>query len=118
MPSLRADLHRLAAQLIDDILTAVKGASLDELAGNAPSRARPAASSRHEAEAASGATLTPEQIARAVLALPAGRNRIRVIEHAVAKEALAVTKGNVSAASRLLGIERKALERRIARYKI
>jgi DNA-binding NtrC family response regulator len=59
-----------------------------------------------------------DEIARAVLALPDCRHRLREVERAVVARALLTTKGNVSAAARLLGTERKALERRIERYKI
>jgi DNA-binding NtrC family response regulator len=59
-----------------------------------------------------------DAIARAILALPNSRQRLREVERAVVTQALLRTKGNVSAAARLLGTERKALERRIGRYKI
>jgi DNA-binding NtrC family response regulator len=64
----------------------------------------------------SGETL--DDIARAILALPDCRHRLREVERAVVIHALETTRGNVSAAARLLGTERKALERRIERYKI
>ena len=59
-----------------------------------------------------------DEIARAILALPDCRHRLREVARAVVHHALLTTKGNVSAAARLLGTERKALERRIERYKI
>lgn len=59
-----------------------------------------------------------DDIARAILALPDCRHRLREVERAVVIHALETTHGNVSAAARLLGTERKALERRIERYKI
>jgi DNA-binding NtrC family response regulator len=59
-----------------------------------------------------------DDIARAILALPDCRHRLREVERAVVHHALLTTNGNVSAAARLLGTERKALERRIERYKI
>jgi DNA-binding NtrC family response regulator len=59
-----------------------------------------------------------DDIARAILALPDCRHRLREVERAVVIHALETTRGNVSAAARLLGTERKALERRIERYKI
>jgi transcriptional regulator of acetoin/glycerol metabolism len=58
------------------------------------------------------------RIARAILALPDSRHRLRDVERAVVAHALAATKGNVSAAARLLGADRKALERRVAKHKI
>jgi DNA-binding NtrC family response regulator len=65
-------------------------------------------------EASAGLT----SIARAILALPDSRHRLRDVERAVVAHALASTKGNVSAAARLLGTDRKALERRVGKYKI
>lgn len=68
------------------------------------------------ARAAAAGTL--DEIARAILALPAGGHRLRDVERAVVVHALLKTNGNVSAAARLLGTDRKALERRIERHKI
>ena len=59
-----------------------------------------------------------DEIARAILALPPGSHRLRDVERTVVVHALAKTKGNVSAAARLLGTDRKALERRIERHKL
>ena len=61
---------------------------------------------------------TLDAIARAILDLPAGGSRLRDVEKTVVAQALEVTRGNVSAAARLLGTDRKALERRIERHKI
>jgi transcriptional regulator with GAF, ATPase, and Fis domain len=61
---------------------------------------------------------TLDEIAHAILALPAGGHRLHDVERTVVVHALARTKGNVSAAARLLGTDRKALERRIERHKI
>ena len=59
-----------------------------------------------------------DEIARAILGLQDCKHRLREVERAMVAHALLTTKGNVSAAARLLGTERKALERRIAKYKI
>jgi DNA-binding NtrC family response regulator len=56
-----------------------------------------------------------DELARSILALPS-RTRLRDAERAVVAHALAESSGNVSAAARLLGIDRKALERKIRRY--
>ena len=61
---------------------------------------------------------TLDEIARAILALPSGSHRLRDVERTVVAHALEKTRGNVSAAARLLGTDRKALERRIERHKI
>jgi transcriptional regulator of acetoin/glycerol metabolism len=62
---------------------------------------------------AGGASL--DDLAKSVLALPS-RARLRDAEKAVVAHALASANGNVSAAARLLGIDRKALERKIRRH--
>jgi transcriptional regulator of acetoin/glycerol metabolism len=72
---------------------------------------------------ASGRASTPsartlDDIARAILDLPSGGHRLRDVERTVVAHALVQTKGNVSAAARLLGTDRKSLERRIERHKI
>jgi DNA-binding NtrC family response regulator len=115
MASLRETLRKLADRLIDDIVESVRTMSLDEMTA--------VDGGRFPANLSSGSTTqtrpaSPEEIARAILSLPGGKNRLRVVEQAVVKEALAMTRGNVSAAARLLGLERKAAERRIARYRL
>jgi DNA-binding NtrC family response regulator len=61
---------------------------------------------------------TLDEIARAILDLPAGGHRLRDVERTVVAHALVQTNGNVSAAARLLGTDRKSLERRIERHKL
>ena len=56
-----------------------------------------------------------DDLAKSVLALPS-RARLKDAERAVVAHALASSNGNVSAAARLLGIDRKALERKIRRH--
>src|ERR1700722_1945420 len=68
------------------------------------------------APASSGGSL--DEIAQAILAPPESKHRLRDVERAVVAHALLTTHGNVSPAARLLGTERKALERRIARYRL
>ena len=55
-----------------------------------------------------------ETIANLSLKLSEG-NKLRLIEDRIVGRAFVETKGNKSAAARLLGIERKALERRLVR---
>ena len=69
-------------------------------------------------EKSSGDAGTLDEIAHAILSLPSGGHRLHDVERTVVVHALARTKGNVSAAARLLGTDRKALERRIERHKI
>lgn len=69
------------------------------------------------ATAATGrAGQSPDDLARKVLEMPVDGSKLDLIQRAVVKHALATTGGNVSAAARLLGIDRKALERKLARY--
>jgi transcriptional regulator with GAF, ATPase, and Fis domain len=58
-----------------------------------------------------------ETFAHGILALPTRGSKLAEAERSVVTHALQVTDGNVSAAARLLGVDRKALERKIARYK-
>lgn len=58
----------------------------------------------------------PDELARKVLELPVEGSKLDVIQRAVVQHAVATTGGNVSAAARLLGMDRKALERKLARY--
>jgi DNA-binding NtrC family response regulator len=56
-----------------------------------------------------------EQLAEMILALPEKGSKLEAVQRAVVLHALEVSGGNVSAAARLLGMERKALERKLAR---
>lgn len=58
----------------------------------------------------------PEQIGRAIVELPGRADKLRVAEKAAVRYALEVARGNKSAAARLLGVERKAVERRASRF--
>jgi DNA-binding NtrC family response regulator len=54
-----------------------------------------------------------EQIVRAILALPTSAgSKLQVVERAVLQHAVAVCDGNKSAAARLLGVDRRAVDRR------
>jgi transcriptional regulator with XRE-family HTH domain len=82
------------------------GTTLGELVRKAKSQA-----ARREASALRG----PEEIGRAILNLPEGTDKVRVVVAAAIRLALEESNGNQSAASRLLGMERRALMRRIGR---
>ena len=58
---------------------------------------------------------TPDDLAKMILALPEKGSKFHVVQNAVVLHAVAASGGNVSAAARLLGIERKAFERKLAR---
>jgi DNA-binding NtrC family response regulator len=58
-----------------------------------------------------------ERMARALLALPARRgSKLDVIERAVLHHAIEASGGNMSAAARLIGVDRKTLERHWERF--
>jgi transcriptional regulator of acetoin/glycerol metabolism len=91
-------------QLLPKALERLRGATLEELAellGRSTS--------------SSVAPPSADALARAVLALPGTGSKLRAAERAVILHALDVCNGNVSATGRLLGIDRKALERKIRR---
>jgi len=56
-----------------------------------------------------------EAFAQAVLDAPASGSKLRFAEGAIVAHALDACGGNISAAARLLGVDRKALERRARR---
>jgi transcriptional regulator with XRE-family HTH domain len=60
---------------------------------------------------------SPEQVGKAIVALPDGGDKLEMADAAAVKYALQVTHGNKAAAARLLGIERKALERRARKHR-
>jgi DNA-binding NtrC family response regulator len=58
-----------------------------------------------------------EAIAKMTVDLPTGE-KLREVERSVLAHAMATTHGNVSAAARLLGLDRKALERKLLRHRL
>jgi transcriptional regulator with XRE-family HTH domain len=58
-----------------------------------------------------------DELARWILQLPGRGSKLEVVQRAVLLHALEVSEGNVSAAARLLGINRKAFERRLTRIR-
>ncbi len=69
--------------------------------------------------AANASPAPPSSLAAAaavVVGLPTPGSKLREMERAVIHHALGETAGNVSAAARLLGVDRKALERKMGRY--
>jgi two-component system response regulator HydG len=94
--------------LVDEIARRVSKMTLDELVLVLP---------RLEQVGGTPQLESLDGIARTVLSLPSQR-RLRDAEKAVVSHALETCQGNVSAAARLLGIDRKALERKIRRHGI
>jgi hypothetical protein len=105
MSILSGRLQNLANIPIDELLpTAVnrlKHATLDELAAILSGRS----------------TVVPstDQLAEMILALPEKGSKLDAVQRVVVLHAVAVSAGNVSAAARLLGMERKSLERKLAK---
>jgi DNA-binding NtrC family response regulator len=64
------------------------------------------------------AAASAEVIAGEVLALPEKGSKLDLVQRAVVARALKESGGNISAAARSIGVDRKVLERKIARYKI
>jgi DNA-binding NtrC family response regulator len=58
-----------------------------------------------------------QSVVRGLLRMPLG-NKLEAVERALVDEALTLAEGNKSAAARLLGVHRKAIERRTAREDI
>ncbi|MCP3137305.1 sigma-54-dependent transcriptional regulator [Pyxidicoccus xibeiensis] len=56
-----------------------------------------------------------KQLARAVLRLPEAGDKLEHLEQVLIAEAMSLAEGNKSAAARLLGVHRKAIERRLGR---
>jgi DNA-binding NtrC family response regulator len=96
---LRNLVDRLAVFAEKDLIT------LEELE-RLPGRRPPAAPS------ADGSDL--QSLVRGLLRMPVG-NKLEAVERALVDEALALADGNKSAAARLLGVHRKAIERRTSR---
>ena len=98
-------LGQVAAQL---------GASLADLVHHAKA---PAESRDDTRSRAVGGDASPEAIGRAIVALPAGADKLDLVEAAAIRYALEVAKGNKSAAARLLGRRRQQFARRLRRFR-
>jgi DNA-binding NtrC family response regulator len=68
---------------------------------------------RKRAREAVGTSL--RDLARAVLALPEGVDKLQQVEQALIEETLRLVDGNQTAAARMLGVHRKAIARRLGR---
>jgi DNA-binding NtrC family response regulator len=56
-----------------------------------------------------------KQLAKAILRMPDTGDKLAHVEQALIAEAMSLAEGNKSAAARLLGVHRKAIERRLGR---
>jgi DNA-binding NtrC family response regulator len=86
----------------DQIVRRLRGVSLQKLGRLAAALAGVTGGSRGSLDA----------IAEQVVAHPSDGSKLEEIERAVITHAVAVSDGNVSAAARLLGVDRKMLDRR------
>ena len=105
MKATQLPLHDLGAKTLSEVFGKMTPAQVVAFLGG-------------EAPPTEGLTPSPSEIGNAVLDMTLTGNRLRYIEEIIVRLALDRTKGNVSAAARLLGIERKAMERRLDRHKI
>jgi DNA-binding NtrC family response regulator len=94
MPKLRACVDRLTLAQVEALV-------------------RPAA----EVPSSPAAPSSLAEAAAVVVGLPVPGSKLAEIERAVVHHALEMCRGNVSAAARLLGVDRKTLERKIARHR-
>ena len=120
-PLARAPLAQLVPELLrrlekmtPDRIVAILG-MLDAEAGSpAASRSSGPSSASSSSSSVRGSL---ETIAKMTVDLPTGE-KLREVERSVLAHALATTHGNVSAAARLLGLDRKALERKLLRHRL
>jgi len=56
-------------------------------------------------------------VAKKVMEMPIPGSKLDAVQRAIVMHSLALTGGNISAAARLLGVERKQLERKVNRYR-
>jgi len=99
-------------------LAAELGASVAELVRDAKRAVVPKAPIARDAPVTKARSkdvtrMGPEQIARAIVELPDGIDKIEVVEAAAVRYAVQVSGGNKSHASRILGMQRQALGRRL-----
>jgi DNA-binding NtrC family response regulator len=122
-PLARAPLGQLVPELLrrlekmtPDRIVAILG-MLDAEPGS-PAASGVSGTSRASASSTSSSVRgSLEAIAKMTVDLPTGE-KLRDVERSVLAHALATTHGNVSAAARLLGLDRKALERKLLRHRL
>jgi ActR/RegA family two-component response regulator len=104
---------------MSDVLSSLASVPIEDLLATASQRLRHATLDEITTIFTGGSPRVDStaQLAEMILALPVKGSKLEAVQCAVVTHALAVSRGNVSAAARLLGMERKALERKIARTK-
>ena len=112
LETLVPELLRRIERMTPDRIIAVLG-MLDA----SPSASASANAGSANAGASASARGSLVAIAKMAVDLPTGK-KLREVERSVLVHALATTNGNVSAAARLLGVDRKALERKLLRHRI
>jgi DNA-binding NtrC family response regulator len=123
-PLARAPLAQLVPELLrrlekmtPDRIVAILGMLDAETRAPGSSDVRARAPATSAAPSASSVRGSLEAIAKMTVDLPTGE-KLREVERSVLAHALATTRGNVSAAARLLGVDRKALERKLSRHRL
>ena len=117
----KARLSATTLQSIEDGLTQPSLGTLSAIAGQLGTSVAEVVREVKRATVATSASdisMVPEQIGRAIVALPDGVDKLEVAEAAAIRCALELAKGNKSAAARLLGAQRQALGRRIGRLRV
>ena len=115
-------LRQVRFDALPKVVAALREASDASAAARSDSDARgsaaasPARNATGQSAGATPSQSSADDLAREILRLPSKGSKIDAVQRAVVVHALAVSHGNVSAAARLLGVDRKALERKVARY--
>src|SRR5438034_10977641 len=91
MDDLIARVRRITLAQLPDVVAAIEGAT-------------------------GGSGADPDHVAKVILSLDVEGSKLDAAERAVIAHALEIAGGNVSAAARLVGMDRKAFERRARRY--
>jgi transcriptional regulator with XRE-family HTH domain len=116
--SKRVGLSVSALKRIEEGSAKPSAGTLIDLAGHlgtTPTEVLHHANEGEATRAKSSAVSGPEQVGRAILDLPGRTDKLRVAVAAAVRVALEESNGNQSAAARLLGLERRAMMRRIGR---
>jgi ActR/RegA family two-component response regulator len=103
------------SDLLDDLARRLRSVRLEALPDVYDAIERASRPSRGTAQ---GAAADLEQFAKRVVELPIEGSRLDAAHRAIIAHAFATCEGNISATARLLGMERKALERKLAKYRL
>jgi len=107
--------HDAALRILDELLARARAVRLDAVLEVFDVIERGAEPRERVGGADADAILS--SLAKQVVTLQVPGSKVDFVSRAVVMYALSSSNGNVSAAARMLGIERKAMERKIARYR-